>query len=142
MHSTIFREGDKVLQLTNMPEDNVFNGDIGIIDSIDTKSITVDFDGNLVKYTPSNYKKLMLAYAISVHKAQGSEFDTVLLLVSRFYSKMLYRKLYYTAITRAKKRLILVGEVNALRIATETYSFVGRRTTLKDMLIEKIKIDE
>ena len=84
----------------------------------------------------------MLAYAISVHKAQGSEFDTVLLLVSRFYSKMLYRKLYYTAITRAKKRLILVGEVNALRIATETYSFVGRRTTLKDMLIEKIKIDE
>lgn len=138
----VFREGDKVLQLTNMPEDNVFNGDIGIIDSIDTKSITVDFDGNLVKYTPSNYKKLMLAYAISVHKAQGSEFDTVLLLVSRFYSKMLYRKLYYTAITRAKKRLILVGEVNALRIATETYSFVGRRTTLKDMLIEKIKIDE
>ncbi len=138
----VFREGDKVLQLTNMPEENVFNGDIGIIKSIESKSLTVDFDGNLVKYTPANYKKLMLAYAISVHKSQGSEFDTVLLLVSRFYSKMLYRKLYYTAITRAKKRLILVGELDALRIATDTYSFVGRRTTLKEMLIDLIKINE
>ena len=101
------------------------------------KSIMVDFDGNLVKYTPSNYKKLMLGYAISVHKAQGSEFDTVLLLVSRFYSKMLYRKLYYTAITRSKKKLIIVGEMDALKIAAQTYSYVGRRTTLKDLLIEK-----
>ena len=133
----VYRENDKVLQLTNMPDENVFNGDIGIIKKIDNKSIMVDFDGNLVKYTPSNYKKLMLGYAISVHKAQGSEFDTVLLLVSRFYSKMLYRKLYYTAITRSKKKLIIVGEMDALKIAAQTYSYVGRRTTLKELLIEK-----
>ena len=94
-----FREQDKVIQLTNMPEENVYNGDIGIIEQIITspkKEIHINFDGNVVKYTPSNFSNFRLAYSISIHKAQGSEFDIVIMPIVRNYNKMLYRKLVYT----------------------------------------------
>lgn len=138
----IFRENDKVLQLTNMPDENIFNGDIGIITEVKEKLITVDFDGNIASFTPSNLKKLKHGYAISIHKSQGSEFDTVLLPISNSYSKMLYRKLYYTAITRSKKRLIILGDINALYKASSNNSVSSRRTTLKNNLIKKINIGE
>lgn len=138
----IFREQDKVIQLTNMPEENVYNGDIGIINRIITtpkKEIHIDFDGNIVKYTPSNFNNFRLAYAISIHKAQGSEFDVVILPIVKNYNKMLYRKLVYTAVTRSKKKLYLVGDMIALDIAVNNTDTDIRRTTIKDFLINGIK---
>lgn len=137
-----FREQDKVIQLTNMPDDNVYNGDIGIIDRIVTspkKEIHIDFDGNIVKYTPTNFNCFRLAYAISIHKAQGSEFDVVIMPVVKNYGKMLYRKLIYTGITRSKKQLFLIGDLSALNIAVDNTSTNIRRTTIKDFLIDGIK---
>ena len=137
-----FRENDKVIQLTNMPDDNVYNGDIGIIDRIITspkKEIHIDFDGNIVKYTPTNFNCFRLAYAISIHKAQGSEFDVVIMPVVKNYGKMLYRKLIYTGITRSKKKLYLIGDLTALNIAVANTATDIRRTTIKDFLINGIK---
>ena len=137
-----FREEDKVIQLTNMPDENVYNGDIGLIDEIKTtpkKEINIDFDNNLVKYTPSNFNNFRLAYSISIHKAQGSEFDIVVIPIIKQYYKMLYRKLIYTGVTRAKKKLYLVGDFDALRMAAANNEEVLRRTTIKDYLINGIK---
>ncbi len=135
-----YRENDKILQLTNMPEENIFNGDIGIIKEIDKKQITIDFYGNLVKFNPSEYKNFKHGYAISIHKSQGSEFKTVVIPISFSYSKMLYRKLYYTAVTRSKNKLILVGNKDAFEKAVNTNMYNERRTTLKEKLQKKIKI--
>ena len=137
-----FREDDKVIQLTNMPDDNVYNGDIGIIERIQEspkKEIHIDFDGNLVKYTPSNYSNFRQAYAISVHKAQGSEFDVVVLPIVKGYRKMLYQKLVYTAVTRAKKKLYLIGDRESLQWAASNVADDIRRTTIQDFLIHGIK---
>ena len=137
-----FREGDKVIQLTNMPDENVYNGDIGIIDKILTspkKEIYIDYDGNVVKYTPSNFQSFRLAYAISIHKAQGSEFDVVIMPIIKNYNKMLYRKLVYTGITRSKKYLYLIGDLTALDIAVSNVNTDIRRTSIKDFLINGIK---
>lgn len=137
-----FKEGDKVIQLTNMPEENVYNGDIGIIDRITTspkKEISIDYDGNIVKYTPSNFNNFRLAYAISIHKAQGSEFDIVIIPLVKNYNKMLYRKLIYTAVTRSKKKLYLIGELEALKMAVKNDLADIRRTTIKEFLMHGIK---
>ena len=138
----IIREGDKVIQLTNQPDDNVYNGDIGFVDHImshSKKEIVIDFDGNQVKYTPSNYHNFRLAYAISIHKSQGSEFDTVVIPIVKGYRKMLYQKLIYTAVTRAKKNLYLVGDFEALKYASSNDQEDLRRTSIKDFLIDGIK---
>lgn len=134
----IYRENDKILQLSNMPDENIFNGDIGVISSIDKKEIIIDFDGNSVRFTPSNFNKFKHGYAISIHKSQGSEFKTVVLPIVGGYGKMLYRKLYYTAITRSKKKLYLVGEYSALKKASLNNNSDIRRTTIRDRLIAKI----
>ena len=137
-----FREGDKVIELTNMPEENIYNGDIGIITNITltpSKKITIDFDGNEVVFTASNFNKFRLAYAISIHKAQGSEFDVVVMPIVKSYKKMLYRKLVYTGITRSKKNLYLIGEKDALAIAVKNTSSDIRRTTIKEFLENGIK---
>ena len=138
----IFREGDKVIELTNMPEENIFNGDIGIISQIITspaKKIIVDFDGNEVTFTAANFNKFRLAYAISIHKAQGSEFDVVVMPLVQSYRKMLYRKLVYTGITRSKKMLYLIGDKVALKQAVHNTSSDIRRTTIRDFLENGIK---
>ena len=137
----ILREDDKVIQLSNMPDENVYNGDIGIIDRIDItpkKEIRIDFDSNIVKYTPSNFNNFRLAYAISIHKSQGSEFDIVVIPIVKGYRKMLYQKLIYTAVTRAKKKLYLIGDIDALRYASQNTETDIRRTTIKDYLINGI----
>lgn len=134
----IYREGDKVLQLENMPDDNVFNGDIGFISKIKGPEITVDFDGNMVKYTKKDYKAIKHGYAISVHKAQGSEFEIVIMPVVNTYRVMLYRKLVYTGITRAKKSLILIGDARAFASAVYNKGNKERKTLLKKMLINNI----
>lgn len=139
---SVFREGDKVIELANMPEENIYNGDIGIISQIvtqPTKKITIDFDGNEVVFTAANFNKFRLAYAISIHKAQGSEFDVVVMPIVPGYRKMLYRRLIYTGITRSKKKLYLIGNKNALCQAVDNTSSDIRRTTIKDFLENGIK---
>ncbi len=138
----IYRENDKVINLTNMPDDNIYNGDIGIIENIDTgkkKEINVLYDDNTVKYTPSNYNNLKLAYSISIHKSQGSEFDVVVIPIVKGYKKMLYQKLIYTAVTRCKKKLYLIGDIDALKYAACNDIDDNRRTTIKEYLINGIK---
>ncbi len=140
----VFREQDKVLQLVNMPDDNVFNGDIGMITSIrkgtTTKSgkneITIDFDGNLVTYTPKDFGNIKHAFIISIHKSQGSEFEVVILPLCHSYQRMLYRKLIYTGITRAKKKLILLGEEDAFTFSVSNEQENIRKTDLLQKLID------
>lgn len=137
-----YREEDKVIELTNMPEENIYNGDIGIINKITTgskKEIYIDYDGNTVKYTASNFAKFKPAYAISIHKAQGSEFDIVIIPMVKSFHKMLYRKLIYTGITRCKKKLYLIGDIEALKIAVANEQANLRRSSIKDFLINGIK---
>ena len=137
----LFREEDKVIQLTNMPDDNVYNGDIGIIESITNgtkKEIVINFFGNRVRYTSSSFNKFKHAYAISIHKSQGSEFDYVLIPILKEYGKMLYRKLVYTGITRSKKKLYIIGDLQALNLAIKNNEDNIRKTTLKEKLINNI----
>ncbi len=138
----VFRVGDKVLQLVNSPENNVFNGDIGQITAIETKkgakgaTITIDFDGNEVNYHRMEWNQIQLAYAISIHKSQGSQFKMVLMPVIRQFSRMLQRNLVYTAITRAADKLVLLGEAQAMALAVHNVG-TNRQTTLLNRLREK-----
>lgn len=139
----LYREGDKVLQLVNMPEENVFNGDIGYITKIDyaykSKSgkneIHVDYDGVRVCYQPKDFNKIKHGFIISIHKSQGSEFECVVLPISKSYFRMLYRKLIYTGITRAKNKLILIGEPQAFAYAVHNHNENMRKTHLKDKIL-------
>ncbi|MFR0512544.1 SF1B family DNA helicase RecD2 [Limosilactobacillus reuteri] len=136
-----FRVGDKVLQLVNVPEKNIFNGDIGKITAIESgrtvgrksESITVDFDGNEVSYSRMEWNQLRLAYCISIHKAQGSQFKMVLLPIVQQFSRMLQRNLLYTAITRAAEKLVLIGESYAAVTSVKNEA-VNRKTSLVDRL--------
>ncbi|MCC9933495.1 ATP-binding domain-containing protein, partial [Streptococcus agalactiae] len=122
-----FRIGDKVLHLVNDTELNVFNGDIGYItDLIPAKyteskqdEIYMTFDGQEVIYQRKEWLKITLAYAMSIHKSQGSEFQVVILPITRQSGRMLQRNLIYTAITRSKSKLILLGEIGAFDFAVK-----------------------
>lgn len=141
VYDEVYREGDKVIQLTNMPDENVYNGDIGIIDRIvnsTKKEIYIDFDGNIVKYSQANFINFKKAYAISIHKSQGSEFDIVIIPIVKNFQKMLYRKLIYTAVTRCKKRLYLIGDLTALNFSIKNNNSLVRRTSIKKFLIDGI----
>lgn len=143
-----YRIGDKVLQLVNKPEDNVFNGDIGEIISVfyakeNTEKqdmILISFEGNEVSYTRQDLNQITHAYCCSVHKSQGSEFPIVILPVTRSYYRMLRRNLIYTAITRSKQFLILCGEEDALRMGVERADEQNRQTTLCQKLQESIPV--
>ena len=126
-----YRVNDKVLKLENDPDNNVFNGDIGYIIEINNKEITIDFDGNIVHYGVKDFNTIKHGYAISVHKAQGSEFKLVFMPLSFSYRMMLYRKLIYTGITRAKKSLTIVGYKNAFLYDINNNNAYERRTNLK-----------
>ncbi len=130
----IYREGDKVLQLVNDLDNNVFNGDIGFIETISNNKIFINFDGNNVEYEKKDLKKIKHAYAISIHKSQGSEFTHVLMPISNSYFRMLYNKLIYTGVSRAKKSLTLVGDPSAFQRAVNNNYSSGRKTSLKDQL--------
>jgi len=141
----IYRENDKVLQLVNKPDDNVYNGDIGIIKKINksnTKSgsteIIIDFDGNLVTYQLKDLVNIKHGYIISIHKSQGSEFELVIMIVCKSYKRMLYRKLVYTGITRAKRRLILIGDANAFLYAVKNNLESKRKTSLLERLLNSL----
>ena len=142
----IYREGDKVLQLVNMPDENIFNGDIGTIcnikqahESVSNKIENhVDFDGNGVKYNIKDLINITHAYAISIHKAQGSEFKIVVMPIVNSYRRMLYKKLIYTGITRAKSSLILIGNKDTFKYGISVSEENMRKTTLQDMIKNSI----
>ena len=138
----IYRENDKVLQLVNMPEENIYNGDIGVIKNIlkiERKTfIYIDFDGNLVKYESKDLNKITHGFIISIHKAQGSEFELIVMPICNSYKRMLYRKLIYTGITRAKKKLILIGEPQAFVYAVNNNNEIIRKTNLLEQLKNNI----
>lgn len=133
-----YRENDKVIELVNMPDSNVYNGDIGVITEIDlvNKEIYVDYDGNIVKYTKNIFSNFKLGYVISIHKSQGSEFKVVIMILLNEYMRMLYRKLFYTGVTRAKKNLYLLGEVSAINKAIINNNVIERKTTLLDFVLK------
>lgn len=141
----IYREGDKVLQLQNNPDSNVFNGDIGYIRKINLKTgkskdtIIIDFEGVKVSYTKEELNQIKHAYAITIHKSQGSEFSHVILPISRSYYKMLYNKLIYTGVSRAKKSLVIIGEANAFMMAVNNDYASSRKTNLKERLMNKFR---
>ena len=115
----IFKQGDKVIQLKNNYEKDIFNGETGIISLIESskKQVQVDYYDKIIDYTFDELNELSLAYAISVHKSQGSEYPVVIMPVTTLHFIMLQRNLLYTAITRGKKLVILTGTKKALRIA-------------------------
>lgn len=146
-----YRIHDKVLQLVNQPEKNVFNGDIGEIVSIiyakeNTEKqdmIVVEFDQTEVTYYRQEFTQITHAYCCSIHKAQGSEFPIVIMPVVKSYYRMLRRDLLYTAVTRSSQFLIICGEEEAFRAGVERINEHTRNTTLYDRLVsEDVLLDE
>ncbi len=131
-----YKAGDRVLQIRNNYDKDVFNGDIGQVDRIDreTQEVTVNYDGRRVAYAAEDLDELDLAYACSVHKSQGSEYPAVVLLMTTHHFKLLQRNLLYTAMTRGRKLVCLVGSKKAVSMAIRNNHVVFRRTTLKDRL--------
>lgn len=138
----IYREQDKILQLKNQNEDNVYNGDIGVLLDIDLGSnvssskLIVGYDDNIVDYSSKDFVNITHAYCISIHKSQGSEYPLIILPISFAYQRMLAKNLIYTAITRAKQKLIIVGDYNAFLYGISNTNYKIRKTTLKDKLIK------
>ena len=131
-----FRIGDKVMQIVNNYDKDVFNGDIGLISKIDPeeREVVIDFDGRLVTYDYSDLDEVVLAYAVSVHKSQGSEYPVVILPVVTQHYMLLQRNLIYTGITRAKKLVIMIGTKKALAIAIRNNKPQRRYTLLSERL--------
>jgi exodeoxyribonuclease V alpha subunit len=131
-----FRLGDKVMQIINNYEKEVFNGDIGWISRIDRESreLMIDFDGRLIAYDHSDLDEIVMAYAISVHKSQGSEYPVVIFPVTTQHFLLLQRNLIYTGITRAKKLAVLIGTKKALSIAIKNNNPQLRFTRLSERL--------
>ena len=136
---TKFRVHDKVINLVNNIDLNIFNGDIGYIIDIDTSNsssfMTIDFDSNIVTLKREDMGTIKLAYAMSIHKSQGSEFEHVIIPVTNEYKRMLYNKLIYTGVSRAKKTLIMLGDPQAFVYAVNNSYSKERKTTLKDKII-------
>ena len=133
------RMGDKVMQTRNDYTKGVFNGDIGTVSWIDSEHVVVRFAEDMdVSYTRDELSSLTLAYAMSVHKSQGSEYAVVILPLVRAHHVMLQRNLLYTAVTRAKERVIIVGDRAALYTAVSNDRTRRRYTLLAERLTEKI----
>lgn len=135
---TRFKINDKVMQIKNNYDKNVFNGDMGRITNIDVeeKTITINFDDNEIKYDVSELDEVVLAYATTIHKSQGSEYKIVIAPFSMQHYMMLQRNLLYTCVTRAKKVFILVGSKKAVGIAVRNNKNILRNTMLAKRLAE------
>ena len=134
----LFRAGDKVMQIRNNYEKEIFNGDIGTVESVDLQErmLKVNFDQHIIEYEASELDELVHAYATTIHKAQGSEYPIVVMPVLMNHYVMLQRNLIYTGITRAKKVLVIVGTRKALSYAVRNVTVTKRNTFLKDRLCE------
>lgn len=149
-----FREGDKVMQIQNQYEmewikehergAGIFNGDIGTVTTIDKASNTlkVDFDGKIVTYQQDQLDQLELAYAVTVHKSQGSEFEAVILILPEGRDRLSYRSLLYTAVTRARKLLILIGSPRKVCEMVQNQERTVRYSCLSDMLQNSLSREE
>ncbi len=130
-----YRINDKVIQLVNDVDNNVYNGDIGYIRDIyylDKKMVVeIDYSGNVVEYKSGEFDKFNLAYAVSIHKSQGSEYANVVIILARSFNRMFYNKLIYTAVTRAKSSLIILGSIDSLNKSVSTNYGANRNTYLK-----------
>ena len=133
-----YRQGDRVMQIRNNYDKDVFNGDIGTVSAVDIedRSLTVLFDGRTVSYEDSELDELTLAYATTIHKSQGSEYPVVVIPLLMTHFVMLQRNLVYTGITRAKRLCILVGTTKALAYAIHNQTVQKRNTRLKERLHE------
>lgn len=131
-----FRQGDKVMQIRNNYDKNVFNGDIGYITAVNTteRTLSATFDNRVVEYDITELDEIVLAYAVTIHKSQGSEFPVVVMPVTMKHYVMLQRNLIYTGITRAKKICVLVGTTKALAYAIRNNTVSKRNTKLKERL--------
>jgi exodeoxyribonuclease V alpha subunit len=144
-----FRLGDKVMQIKNNYDiawekdgtkgQGVYNGDIGIITFVSKHEIEIDFDGRLVTYDTDFLDQLELAYAITIHKSQGSEFDVVIMPMVQNFKMLSYRNLLYTGVTRAKKLLVMVGSVKELESMVDNDRKVLRHSCLQDMIEEELE---
>ena len=138
MGAMLFREGDKVIQTRNNYDKDVFNGDMGIIEAVDTLNgkVDIDFEGKKVSYQRMEITDLQPAYAISVHKSQGSEYPVVIFPLLKQHFMMLQRNLVYTGLTRAKKKVVFVGDPAAYAMAIHNDKTLVRQTDLVRKLIE------
>lgn len=139
INNVLYREYDKVIQLVNNPDQGIYNGDIGYIFNINTKKkeVTIIFDDNVVIYNQSTFNTFKHAFIISIHKAQGSEFDHVVILILEEFKRMLYQKLIYTGITRAKKNLYIIGNKMTFKGAVSNQLEDNRKTALPYFLNTK-----
>ena len=136
-----FRTGDKVMQLRNDYERGVFNGDIGFVHRLDGPNLEVIIDDRLVVYDRDHWDDLVLAYAVTVHKSQGSEYPAIVMPVSTQHFKMLRRNLVYTGITRGKRLVVLVGTARAMRLAVGNAAVELRNSGLADALADALATD-
>ena len=138
-----YRQGDRVMQQRNNYDKDVFNGDLGYIREVDTeeRTLKVDFDGKWVEYDVTELDELTLAYATTIHKAQGSEYPIVVMPVLMTHFVMLQRNLIYTGITRAKKICVLIGAMKALAYAVRNVSVLKRNTRLRERLNPSLTTD-
>ncbi len=149
-----FREDDKVMQIKNNYDiiwtkgkesgSGIFNGDIGTILKVSKREmkLVIDFDGRIVSYSTEMLDQLELAYAVTVHKSQGSEFNVVILPLIGNYDKLYFRNLLYTAVTRAKKMLIIVGSKRTVDFMIENNRRTNRHSCLKEMIDREMKLNE
>ena len=135
-----FRVGDRVIQRRNNYNLNVFNGDIGQITAVDPTAVAVEvtYRENVVAYERDDIRELGLAYAITIHKSQGSEFDGVIIPIVTQHYMMLFRNLIYTGLTRAKRLAFFVGSHYALRLAVQNIDSTQRQTALRLLLAEAL----
>jgi exodeoxyribonuclease V alpha subunit len=137
--SRIFREGDRVMQVRNDYDRHIFNGDLGMVTKIDPEEqlVMVNFDEKIVPCEPLQLEELVHAYAISIHKSQGSEFPVVVMPLLMQHYMMLQRNLVYTGVTRARKLVVMVGDKKAIGMAVRNNRISERNTLLKERLQEK-----
>ena len=136
--ATRFRRNDRVMQISNNYEKTVFNGDMGVIVQVSEKAgmLLVDFGGTLVEYKKAELEQLKHCYAITIHKSQGAEYPVVIIPITGYHSTMLMRNLLYTGVTRARQKLILIGDKNALAYAIQNTQGLKRNTALLEELTE------
>jgi exodeoxyribonuclease V alpha subunit len=134
---TVFRVGDKVMQLRNNYDKGVFNGDLGRVIQIDREEgeLQIDYDGKAISYSLDELDDISLAYATSIHKSQGSEYPAVIIPLHTSHYPMLHRSILYTAVTRGKRLVVLVGSKRALAMAIKNVRVERRFTGLKERLM-------
>jgi len=138
-----FCPGDKVMQVANDYDRDVFNGDLGIIKGIDMEegAMTVSFEGHAVEYGFGELDELVLAYATTIHKAQGSEYPVVVIPLATQHYAMLARNLLYTGVTRGKRLVVIVGQRKALAMAVRNGGARRRWSKLREWLLPDTRID-